>query len=97
MTTSTITPCTTDTNTNTVCEIGTQVAFNCINQPGAYVCNATGHMVRVNDNFDTNAMNAWCNWHGNQPFWFTCVSTNPNATIEECRSNAGNAGIAWSF
>lgn len=97
MTTSTMNP--TCTNTTTNCNVGTQIAFNNITEPGCYVCNATGHLVRVNDTIssNTNGMNECCSWTGNEPFWFTCVSNDPNCDTNECRKNASNAGVTCCF
>ena len=40
---------TTTESTTTETGIGTKVAFNSITMPGAYVCDSTGHLVRISD------------------------------------------------
>jgi hypothetical protein len=91
MTTATATP------TGTSTEIGTKIAFEDITQPGAYICNATGHLLRISETWDADAMSAWFEWTGDEPFWFTSVSSDPACSIEQCRANADDIGIGWSF
>lgn len=95
MTTAIETPTATTTSTPSI--VGTKIAFDCITTPGAYVCNATGHLLRISATWNPDMMHDWCNWSGNEPFWFTCVSVDPTCSIEECRASAEDIGISWSF
>jgi hypothetical protein len=87
----------TSTTTNTGISCGTKVSFDCITQPGCYVNNSTGHLIRVSNDFDPNSYNNWFNCEGNQPWWWTCVSTDPNCSTDECRTNATSCGVDCCF
>lgn len=85
------------TSSGTGTDCGTRLTFDCITQPGCYVDDATGHLVRVSTDFEPAAFATWFTWQGESPAWWTCVSNDPNCSTDECRKNAANCGISYDF
>jgi hypothetical protein len=89
--------CATATATEPEVRAGSIVAFENIAQPGCYVCNATGHLLRIYNTFDA------CNWNssfgitGRSPFTFTYVSADPCCPIDMVRQNADDWDIDCNF
>ena len=94
MTTTTINE--TGTATTNSIECGTKVAFNNICHAGCYVNETTGHLIRVSADFDAAAWTNWISCEGSANWW-TCVSTDPNCSTEECRSMANASNIHCCF
>ena len=77
--------------------IGQVVPFESINEPGAYVCNWSGHLLRVPDDAVTPGRSPLINIVGNDPLFVTKISDNPFMPVTKCRLMACNLDVAVNF
>ena len=75
----------------------TTVAFESINQPGAYVCNWSGHLLRVPEDGVIAGRSPLVNIIGQEPLFVTKISENPYITLTKARLLASNYDIAVNF
>lgn len=75
----------------------TTVAFESINAPGAYVCNWSGHLLRVPEDGVIAGRSPLVNIIGQEPLFCTKISDNPYITLTKARLLASNFDIAVNF
>ena len=73
------------------------VAFEAINEPGTYVCNWSGHLLRVPEDGVTPGRSPLVNIIGQEPLFVTKISDNPYITLTKARLLASNFDIAVNF
>ncbi len=96
MTTSNATQCTTkqfDSNAG----VGTTVSFDQINEPGCYICNWSGHLLRVPDDAVAPGRSPLISVIGPEPLYVTKISENPFVTLTEAKMVACNFDLAVNF
>ena len=76
---------------------GTQFAFDSINEPGAYVCNWSGHLLRIPEDGVTPGRSPVINMVGAEPLFTTKISENPFVTITKARILASNFDLPVCF
>lgn len=77
--------------------IGATVAFEKINEPGAYICNWSGHLLRIPEDGITPGRSPLLNVVGTDPLWVTKICDNPYVTITKARLLASNFDLAVNF
>lgn len=93
---------TTQNQSNVSCQnfepgCGISVPFENINEPGTYVCNWTGHLLRVPEDGVAPGRSPLLNIVGREPLMCTKISSNPYMTVTKARTVAANFDIAVNF
>jgi len=86
-----------NTQVDTCAGFGSTVSFDKINEPGCYVCNWTGHLLRVPDDGIAPGRSPLINVIGNEPLFVTKISDNPFIPLTKARMVACNLDIAVNF
>jgi hypothetical protein len=76
---------------------GTVLPFETINAPGCYICNWSGHLLRVPDDGVAPGRSPLINIIGNEPLFVTKLSDNPYITLTKAKMIASNLDCAVSF
>lgn len=76
---------------------GTCIAFDSIQEPGAYVCNWSGHLVRVPQDGVTPGRSPMINICGVEPLYVTKICDNPFVTSTKARLLASNFDLPVNF
>ena len=77
--------------------IGTVMPFEGISEPGAYVANWNGHLIRVPEDAVTSGRSPLINIVGEQPLTVTRISSNPFVTVTKARLIASNLDVDVNF
>ena len=77
--------------------IGQVMPFESINEPGTYVYNWSGHLLRVPDDAVTPGRSPLINMLGPEQLFVTRISENPFAPVTKCRLLASNLDVAVNF
>jgi len=88
---------TTFSETYAAANVGTTVPFDAINEPGAYVCNWSGHLLRVPEDGVQQGRSPLVNIVGNEPLTVTKISNNPFITITKAKLIASNLDLGVNF
>ncbi|MGB0714378.1 MAG: hypothetical protein ACPGXK_00775 [Phycisphaerae bacterium] len=80
-----------------VTNCGTTVQFDKINEPGCYICNWSGHLLRVPEDGVAPGRSPLVNIIGNQPLFVTKLSDNPFITLTKAKMIASNLDINVNF
>ena len=73
------------------------IPFDQINEPGAYVCNWSGHLLRVPNDGVTAGRSPLLNIVGPQPLFVTKISDDPYVSITKARLLACNCDVNVNF
>jgi hypothetical protein len=73
------------------------IPFAQINEPGAYVCTWSGHLIRVPEDGVAPGRSPLLSIVGNQPLFVTKVSNDPYVTITKARLLACNFNLPVNF
>ncbi len=76
---------------------GLVVPFESISEPGTYVCNWSGHLLRVPEDAVTPGRSPLINIVGCEQLFVTKISDNPFMTVTKCRLVACNLDVAVNF
>jgi hypothetical protein len=77
--------------------LGTKVPFENIQEPGCYICNWSGHLLRVPEDGIAPGRSPLVNLVANEPLFVTKLSENPYVTIAKARMIASNLDCCVSF
>ncbi len=77
--------------------VGTTIPFDAINEPGAYICNWSGHLLRVPEDGVTAGRSPLINIVGNEPLTVTKISENPYITLTKAKLLASNFDLNVNF
>lgn len=92
------TPNSTYTNSYTSNQnVGTTIPFDGICEPGAYICNWSGHLLRVSQDCYQPNRNSSFNLVGSEPLMVTKISENPFVTISRAKLIASNLNLETNF
>ncbi|MBN2562071.1 MAG: hypothetical protein JXQ75_14190 [Phycisphaerae bacterium] len=69
---------------------GTQVPFDAINEPGTYVCNWSGHLLRVPADSIKVGRSPLMNLTGTHPLYVCKISNDPFIPLTKARMLAAN-------
>ena len=73
------------------------MVFDTIDEPGAYVCNWSGHLLRVPPHAVASAGPVTLGWVGREPLTVTKISSNPFITLTKARLLAANHDLEVRF
>lgn len=76
---------------------GTTVAFDSIQEPGAYICRWSGHLLRVPDDGIAPGRSPLLNMIGCEPLFVTKISENPFVAVTKARLMASNYDLPVNF
>ena len=76
---------------------GTRVPFDGINDPGCYICNWSGHLMRVPPDGVAPGRSPLLNMIGREPLFVTKVSDDPYIPVTKARLLAANYDIPVNF
>ena len=76
---------------------GMTIPFDKINEPGTYLCNWTGHLLRVPEDGVAPGRSPLLSIVGCEPLWATKISENPYITITKARMLASNYDLNVNF
>ncbi len=76
---------------------GTCVPFDSIQEPGCYICNWNGHLVRIPEDGVTPGRSPMINIIGAEPLYVTKISENPYVTVTKARLLASNFDLPVNF
>ena len=76
---------------------GMKASFEGITQPGCWINNSTGHLIRVSEDFDASTWSGWFSCEGTETWWWTFLNEDPSWSTENCREAAAEWGITTSF
>ena len=68
-----------------------------INSPGTYVCNWSGHLLRVPEDGVTAGRSPMLNIIGHEPLYVTKISDDPYIPLTKARLQASNFDINVNF
>jgi hypothetical protein len=76
---------------------GATIPFDGISQPGAYICNWSGHLLRVPEDGVTPGRSPMVNIIGTEPLTVTKISDNPFITLTKAKLLASNCDLNVNF
>jgi hypothetical protein len=92
-------PATTQTSLQTEngASVGTTVPFEAISEPGCYICNWSGHLLRIPEDGVAPGRSPLINMIGSETLFVTKLSNNPFLTVTKARTIASNLDCAVNF
>ncbi len=76
---------------------GTQVPFEAIDAPGTYVCNWSGHLLRVPEDAIKLGRSPLMNMIGTRPLFVSKISGDPYIQVSKARMLAANFDVPVNF
>ena len=76
---------------------GTQIPFGAINEPGCYICNWSGHLLRVPDDAIKPGRSPVINMVGCDQLFVTRISNDPFVPVTKARMLAANCDVTVNF
>ncbi len=76
---------------------GTCVPWDSIQEPGAYICNWSGHLLRVPEDGVRLGRSPICSMVGSEPLFVTKICDLPFVTITKARLLASNLDLPVNF
>ncbi len=76
---------------------GTQTLFHSINEPGTYVCNWSGHLLRVPEDGIKIGRSPLISMSANEQLYVTKISDNPFIEISKARLLAAEYDLPVNF
>jgi hypothetical protein len=77
--------------------LGASIPFDVISDPGAYICNWSGHLLRVRSSALRGARDGALNLVGSEPLLVTKISDNPQIAVGRARAIANQLSLAVNF
>lgn len=77
--------------------LGTQVPFESINEPGCYVCNWSGHLLRVPEDSIKPGRSPLISLKGTEPLFVTKISGYPFIPVSKARMLAADCDVLVNF
>ncbi|MEE9295286.1 MAG: hypothetical protein V3W34_10055 [Phycisphaerae bacterium] len=76
---------------------GTCVPFESVQEPGCYICNWSGHLVRIPEDGVAPGRSPLISIVGQEPLYITKISDNPFVTVTKARLLASNCDLPVNF
>ena len=76
---------------------GTTIVFDSIQEPGAYICNWSGHLLRIPDDGVNPGRSPMVNIIGSEPLFVTKICDNPWVSVSKARLLAANFDLFVNF
>ncbi len=86
-----------NTNCDAGSECGQTMPFSNISEPGCYVCNWSGHLLRVPEDAVAPGRSPLISVVGPEPLFVTKISANPFESITKAKLLACNADVHVNF
>jgi hypothetical protein len=77
--------------------IGTQLPFEAIQEPGCYICNWSGHLLRVPDDAVAQGRSPLMMIRGKEPLFVTKISDDPFVQVSKARIRAADKDVCVNF
>ncbi len=77
--------------------IGVRMLFDAIRQPGCYVCDWSGHLVRVSEGAIARGSAMLPSVMGSNPLYVTKISDDPQLEIEKAKGIARDLELSINF
>ncbi len=77
--------------------IGTQLPFEAINEPGSYICNWSGHLLRVPEDAVKLGHSPLLSIKGTETPFVTKISSDPYLPVTKARMLAADCDAAVNF
>jgi hypothetical protein len=77
--------------------VGATMPFESIQEPGCYICNWTGHLLRVPEDGVAPGRSPLLNILGAEPLVVTKISENPYLTVTKAKMIAANIDVNVNF
>jgi hypothetical protein len=77
--------------------VGATMPFESIQEPGSYICNWTGHLLRVPEDGVAPGRSPLLNIIGTEPLVVTKISENPYLTLTKAKMIAANIDVNVNF
>ena len=77
--------------------LGTAVPFDVLDTAGAYVCNWSGHLLRIPESAVARGRTPVLNIVGNQPLTVTKISNDPGVGLSEAKRLAAGFNLSVTF
>ena len=81
----------------TIPGFGTQIPFEAINVPGCYICNWSGHLLRVPEDSIKPGRSPLLNIVGTTPLFLTKISNDPFMPVSKARLLAAQCDVLVNF
>lgn len=86
------------TSTEKEClNVGTQVPFDSIHEPGTYVCNWSGHLLRIPEDSVSQGRSPLIDIRGRDVLFTTKISEDPYMTLTKARLVAADHDVPVNF
>ena len=76
---------------------GMQIPFEAINEPGCYICNWSGHLLRVPEDAVKPGRSPVISIKGGEPLFVTRISRDPYVQITKARLLAADCDVVVNF
>ncbi len=76
---------------------GMQITFDAINDPGAYICNWSGHLLRVPEDAVKPGRSPVVSMKGPEPLFVTKVCSDPYIPVTKARLLAADCDVSVNF
>ncbi len=77
--------------------VGTQIPFDSIHEPGTYICNWSGHLLRVPEDAVSQGRSPLLDIRARDPLFTTKISDDPYITLTKARLTAADHDVAVNF
>ncbi len=77
--------------------VGTTVPFDAISEPGSYLCNWSGHLLRVPEDAVSPGRSPTIDLVSSEPLVVTKISDNPFITLTKARLMAADSDLDVKF
>jgi len=76
---------------------GTQIPFESISESGCYVCNWSGHLIRVPDDAVKPGRSPLLSIKATEPLFVTKISNDPYVPVSKARMLAADCDVVVNF
>ncbi len=76
---------------------GTQIPFEAINEPGCYLCNWSGHLLRIPDDAIKPGRSPVLNIKGTETLFVTKIASDPYVPVTKARMMAADWDVVVNF
>lgn len=77
--------------------IGTRLPFEAVQEPGCYICNWSGHLLRIPEDGVAPGRSPLLTIVGKEPLFVTKISENPYIPITKAKVMASNFDLNVNF
>lgn len=85
------------TNSEHSTSVGTTIPYDSVQDPGCYICNWSGHLLRVPEDGVSPGRSPLISIVGSKPLFLTKISDNPFITLTKAKMIAANIDCNVNF